>query len=162
MAPLQDWRAFYLDVNEIAAKAKDRAELERLLCERRDKRHGELAAAFKDISSKLLGSPRLLPGTWGHATDYLTKKSFDSLLSLFAHLAGPDVAPVLEYGPKTRESVRNDSIEPKHYEIPALTPSLLKKTKPRTKHDTRRLRGGSMRFRLLSITRFVYPCRHGA
>lgn len=138
-APLQEWRAFYLDVSALATVAKDRDEFERLLGERRNKRRDELVAGFKDISYRLLGLPRLLPGTWAHATDYLAKKSFDSLLNLFTLLAGSDAAAELEHGPKTPESVHDDPIEPKHSETPGLTPSPRKsRSKPSTKRDIRR------------------------
>lgn len=41
-APVQEWRAFYLDVNEIATEARDRDKFVKRLSTRRDKRRKDL------------------------------------------------------------------------------------------------------------------------
>ncbi|CAH0033632.1 unnamed protein product [Clonostachys rhizophaga] len=83
--PLQDFRAFYYDVRELAAKASTRDELDRLLCERKQSRSTELLKAFDDAALQLAGDPSSLPGgMWVPSVELFRTRSLASLVMFFA------------------------------------------------------------------------------
>jgi hypothetical protein len=90
--PLQDFKAFYYDVRELAAKASTREELDRLLSERKQSRSIELLKAFDDAALQLAGDPSLLPdGMWVPSVELFHTLSLASLVMLFAGFLPNDV-----------------------------------------------------------------------
>ena len=84
-APLQDFDAFFCDIQEISRQASNADEFHTLLQARKEQRQSELQESFRRVAMQLTGDPGLLPkGSWGDAVCFFRNGTLGAVVTFFA------------------------------------------------------------------------------